>query len=134
MSEKEFNELFSANLRRFMDRDGITQAELAKRVHVSATSIGNWVNGIKTPRMDKIDQLCQIFSCNRSDLMEDKGEDPVYYLNPETAKAAQEMLDNRELRVLFDAARDAKPEDLRTVYDMLMALKRKEQGDPDSWA
>ena len=57
-----------------------------------------------------------------------------YYLNPETAKAAQEMLDNKELRVLFDAARDAKPEDLKTVYDMLMALKRKEQGDPDGWA
>lgn len=49
-----------------------------------------------------------------------------YYLNEETAKVAQEMFENKELRVLFDAARDASPEDLKLVYDMLMALKRKE--------
>lgn len=51
-----------------------------------------------------------------------------YYINPETAKKAQELFENKELSVLFDAARDASPEDLQTVYDMLMALKRKEQG------
>lgn len=54
-----------------------------------------------------------------------------YYLNPETAKVAQEMFENKELRVLFDAARDASPEDLKAVYDVLLALKRKEQGDYD---
>lgn len=54
-------------------------------------------------------------------------ESEGYYLNPETAKVAQEMFENEELRVLFDAARDASPEDLRTVYSLLLALKRKEQ-------
>ena len=54
-----------------------------------------------------------------------------YYLNEETAKVAQEIFENKELRVLFDAARDANPEDLRTTYDMLMALKRKEQNTDD---
>ena len=62
-----------------------------------------------------------------------KGEDTEtkYYLNEETAKVAQEIFENKELRVLFDAARDANPEDLRTTYDMLMALKRKEQNTDD---
>ena len=32
---------------------------------------------------------------------------PQYYLNDETAKMAQEIFDNKELRMLFDAARDA---------------------------
>ena len=41
------------------------------------------------------------------------------------------MHDNQELKVLFDAARTASPEDLRTTYQMLMALKRKEQGSDD---
>ena len=42
---------------------------------------------------------------------------------------AQKLFESRELRVLFDAAQDATPEDLKTTYDMLMALKRKERGE-----
>lgn len=58
-------------------------------------------------------------------------ESDKYYLNDETAKMAQALFENRDLRVLFDAARDATPEDLKTTYDMLMALKRKERGEND---
>ena len=41
---------------------------------------------------------------------------------------AQKLFENRDLRVLFDAAQDASSEDLKTTYDMLMALKKKERG------
>ena len=51
-----------------------------------------------------------------------------YYLNEETAEMAQKLFENKELRVLFDAAKDASPEDLKTTYDILMALKKKERG------
>lgn len=54
-----------------------------------------------------------------------------YYLNDETAEMAQKLFENRDLRVLFDAAKDATPEDLKTTYDMLMALKRKERGEDE---
>ena len=46
-------------------------------------------------------------------------------------QVAQEIFENKDLRVLFDAAKDASPEDLKTTYDMLMALKKKERGDYD---
>lgn len=55
-----------------------------------------------------------------------------YYISEETAEMAQTLFENRNLRVLFDAAKDASPEDLKTTYDMLMALKRKERGDDDT--
>ena len=45
---------------------------------------------------------------------------------------AQKLFENKDLKVLFDAAQDATPEDLKTTYDMLMALKRKERGDDDT--
>ena len=54
-----------------------------------------------------------------------------YYINDETASIAQEIFENKELRLLFDAAKDAQPEDLQTVHQMLLALKRKERGDID---
>ena len=54
-----------------------------------------------------------------------------YYLNNETAQMAQKLFENKDLRILFDAAQDATPEDLKTTYDMLMALKKKERGMND---
>ena len=51
---------------------------------------------------------------------------PEYYINHETARMAQTIFENKELRALFDAAQDAKPDDLKTAYDVLLALKRKE--------
>lgn len=50
---------------------------------------------------------------------------PKYYTE-ETSEMAQEIYENKELKLLFDAARDADPEDLKTVHSMLLALKRKE--------
>ena len=81
--------------------------------------------------MDKVDAMCEIFHCRRSNLMEDKSEsqEESYYTNPETAKIAQEIYENKDLSLLFDAAKDAAPEDLQTVHTMLMALKKKERGE-----
>lgn len=54
-----------------------------------------------------------------------------YYHDEETVQMAQEIFENKELRLLFSAARDASPEDLKTTHDMLMALKCKERGYND---
>ena len=73
------------------------------------------------------------FGINRSDLIEDKdkseSQEESYYTNPDTAKIAQEIYENKDLSLLFDAAKDATPEDLQTVHTMLMALKKKERGE-----
>ena len=130
MPDNEFNQMFAKRLRFYLSKNGMTQLELSKKLGVGTTSVYNQCNGVKTPRMDKVDKMCDIFHCKRSDLIEDKedNEGDTYYLNPETSKIAQEIYDNKELSLLFDAARDASPDDLNTIHSMLMALKRKEQG------
>lgn len=72
MSEREFNQIFSERLRHYLNKYEMTQLELSKRLGVGTTSVYNWCNGIKTPRMDKVDAMCKLFNCKRSDLMEDK--------------------------------------------------------------
>lgn len=65
-------------------------------------------------------------------MFQKKAEKPEgYYLDPETAERAQAMKDNDQLRLLFDTARDSRPEDIQTAYDVLLALKRKEAGSDD---
>lgn len=47
-----------------------------------------------------------------------------YYFSDETAEVAQEIFEKPGLRMLFDAARDAKPEDLITMANLLERLKK----------
>lgn len=130
MSEQEFNKIFSQRLRYYLEKNNMTQKELADRLNVGTTSVYNWCNGIKSPRMTKVDKMCEIFGCTRVDLIKSDSPDE-YYLNPETAAIAQEIFEDKDLRLLFDAAKDARPEDLQLVHQMLVALKKKEQPDCD---
>lgn len=109
MSEREFNAIFSERLRYYLNKYEITQLELSKRLGVGTTSVYNWCNGIKTPRMDKVDAMCEIFHCKRSDLMNDNDND-------QEATSLSSDLDVRRI----ERARQKMPEaDKKFMMDML---------------
>lgn len=130
MPEQAFKEIFSKRLRYYLQKFNMTQAELATRLGVGTTSVYNWCNAVKTPRMDKVDAMCDIFDCKRSDLMIEHATDKPapYYLNDETRQIAQEVFEKPELRSLFDAARDLSPERLRAHINFINSLKEQEKG------
>ena len=45
-------------------------------------------------------------------------------MDEETAKAAQEVFDDPDTRMLFDAARNASPEAIRLAAEMLKTFKK----------
>lgn len=111
---------------------GITAYKVAKDTGVTTATLSSWKTGRYEPKPEKLKIIADYFGVSVDYLMTgDEKESDKYYLNDETAEMAQAMFENRDLRVLFDAARDASPEDLKTTYDMLMALKRKERGEND---
>ena len=77
MVEMEFNKIFARNLHRYLAAYEMSQLDLSKKLGVSASSVSNWYQGLKTPRMDKVDAMCRIFHCRRADLMEDHGNNPA---------------------------------------------------------
>ncbi len=126
MPEKEFNAVFSKRLRYYLSENQMTQAELANKLGVGTTSVYNWCNGIKSPRMDKVDAMCDLFHCNRSDLIEDKKEpspEEQYYLDPDARDMAQFLFENPEYKVLFDASRKVKKEDIEFVKQMIDRIR-----------
>lgn len=130
MSDNDYKKIFSKNLRYYMNLNNKKQSDLISDLGLSSSTVSNWCTGEKLPRMDKVQTLADYFGINKSDLLEEKNEsDTSYYLNDKTKKIAQEIYENKELGLLFDAARTAEPEDLKTVHTMLTALKRKEKGD-----
>lgn len=132
MSDETQKKVFAKNLNKYLSASGKTQREVAEAIGVIPSTFNTWCQGIALPRMGKVQALADYFHINKSDLIEEKDNTDHYYLNDETAKAAQEIFENKELRLLFDAARDADAEDLQTVHSMLLALKRKERGNDDT--
>lgn len=126
MSENEQRAVFSKNLNRYLSISEKSQKEVADAIGVSPQNFNTWVKGIALPRMSKVQLLADYFGIQKSDLLEEKSDG--YYLNEETAQIAQQIYEDKELRALFDAARDADPEALQAAQAMLKVLKRKERG------
>ncbi|OUP00310.1 transcriptional regulator [Drancourtella sp. An210] len=120
-------EIFEQLLQKF----NVTPYKISKETGVTQTTLSNWKNGKSTPSTANMQKIADYFNVSIDYLMtgEENGDVEKYYLNDETAEIAQAVFENRDLRVLFDAAKDASPEDLKTTYDMLMALKKKERGE-----
>lgn len=125
MPDDKQKEVFARNLNKYLERSGKTQKEVAQAIGVIPTTFNTWCLAQALPRMGKVQLLADYFGINKSDLIEDNS-DTEYYLDAETAKKAQEIFENKQLSLLFDAARDAKPEDLEIVQSMLLALKNKD--------
>lgn len=131
MTELEYTKLVARNIRHYMNINGKTQAEVAKDLHLSKATVSSWVNGTRLPRMEKIDMLCSYFNIRRADLMEEHsfeevpktGQQTGYYFDEETAKLAQELKDNPELRVLLDASRDITPDEMRAIINLVKTMK-----------
>lgn len=124
MSEREYNEVFAENLKRYLDLNDMSQTDLARRLGVSAQSVTNWCAGKKSPRMDKVDAMCKIFGCNRSDLMEvQTSGHSEWYDYPKTTKYMEAILDKPGLGVLLEGAMELSDENVDLLLNMIEAMK-----------
>ena len=116
-----------------MKAHGYTAYKVSVETGIAQSTLSDWKKGKSTPKTDKLQKIADLFNVSLSYLTtgEEKDGGETYYLNEETAKMAQAIFENKELRALFDTARDASPDDLATAHNMLLALKRKEQGNID---
>lgn len=120
--DENLRRIFSTNLRKYLELSHRTQADMARYMKISSATASDWVNGNKMPRSDKLQSLANWFHIELSDLLTEQPEDKRYYPD-DVAEIAQEIYDNKELRMLFDAARDVNPEALKKVADMVRAFK-----------
>ena len=63
---------FADNLKKLRKRRNISQEQLAEKVGVSRQSVSKWETSEAYPEMNNILELCKIFKCNISDLVNDK--------------------------------------------------------------
>ena len=119
------------NIKILRDKYNLSQRDFAKIAGVTDKAVSSWESGTKEPRMGAIQKIADYFNIQKSNIIEDDGmsDEPSYYLNPKTAKLAQEMYDNH--KVLFDASRKLKPESLKEVEKFIKYQLAKENHEDD---
>ena len=121
MSEQEQKRIFSQNLSRLLSERNKSQREVALAIGVTPQALNLWCKGLALPRMGKIQSLADYFGVPKSRLIEEYDR---YYDDDDTAAKAQELLKDPNFMILFDAARDSRPEDLQMAAELLERLKR----------
>lgn len=121
MGEKRIGEIIQ-NRRKEL---GMTLKELANRVGVSEGTISRWESGeIKNMRRDNIANLAAALNLPPTTFL-DENSDENYYINKDARDLAEFLFKNPEYRVLFDASRNVKPEDIEFVKQMIDRMSGK---------
>ena len=116
MSNIGNKETFAKNLLYYINKNGVTQRDVAEVVDVSPSTFNEWIKGKKYPRIDKIEKLANYFRIQKSDLIEEHTE-------KKNSPDKQELTEGE--RLILDLY-DRLPEDKkRLLIEMAQVLKAK---------
>lgn len=59
------------NIQYYMDLFGMTRSDLCKALGFKYTTVTDWINGNRYPRIDKIEMMANYFGISKSDLVEE---------------------------------------------------------------
>lgn len=109
---------------------GVTPYRVCKETGLTTSTISNWKAGRYTPKQDKMQKIADYFGVSIDYLVsgEEKEETNGYYLNEETARLAQEMFEDEDMRSLFDMKRNMPPERFKTHIEFMKSLYDQEKG------
>jgi transcriptional regulator with XRE-family HTH domain len=134
MNDVEKNKrILAANLTRYLKLKNIDRNQLCADLGIKYSTLSDWLNARKYPRIDKIEMLANYFHIEKSDLIEFPAPFVPPYAGAPTPeeqeawelKELQEQLHKTPgMRTLFSLAKNATPEDLKLVEDMLKRMKK----------
>lgn len=121
------------NIKKRREELGLSQDALAKKVgYTDRSSIAKIESGKVDLPQSKILEIAEALRIPPGELMGLDGieeQQNYYYLDPEAAELANEIYNNADLRILFDATRNISKEDLQFVVRMVEGLEGLKKDD-----
>mgnify|MGYP000737977494 FL=1 len=117
--------IFAKNLNYYMTTNNKTQSDLVTDLNLTASTVSDWANGKKYPRVDKMQLLADYFGILKSDLTE-KHETSKMTDDIELQEYLEELKNRSELRMLFSLTKGATKEDVEKAVRIIEALKKDE--------
>ena len=98
---------------------GVSPYQVSKQTGVSSATLSSWKVGRYTPKQDKLQAIADYFNVTLDYLLNGDGdlsEDaPSYYMDEDARDIAQFLFENPDYKVLFDASRKVKREDIAFI-------------------
>ena len=116
---------FAEMLRYYLMMNNKTQSDLVNDLGFDKSTVSNWCAGNSVPKIDVIIDIAKYLHVNVGDLIEDNRNEETYYLNDDAREMAQFMYENPDYKVLFDASRKVKKEDIEFVKEMIDRLSNR---------
>ena len=112
-------------------KNNVTPYRVCKETGLTTSTISNWKAGRYTPKQDKLQKIADFFDVSIEYLIngKEKEESSGYYLDEETAKLAQELFEDEDMRSLFDMKRNMPPERFQAHMDFMKNLYKQENGE-----
>lgn len=85
--------IFGKNIKKLRGRKGLSRKEFATALEIPYTTVTNWENGTKIPKIDRIPAIAKFFNVSAADLLDrsmtneelfnndDSNEDPIKRLS-----------------------------------------------------
>ena len=104
---------------------GLNQVDLAKMVGVSRSTVTMWETDQRRPALEMFDALADVFNVPISAILKDEKQQQE---DDELYELRESMRRNPNMRVLFSAAKNATPKQLKQAIAVLEALKASDDG------
>ncbi len=103
-------------------KKGYSQSELERISGLSKGTITNWKK--RDPNMSSIIKVANALGCDVKYFLDDNEES--YYLNDETARIAQRIYEDKDMRTLFDMSSKMTPDRLKAHIEFMKKLQESE--------
>lgn len=109
-------------------KNGIPVSFLEKELQFSNATISKWKKSV--PDSIRLKKVADYFGVTVEYLLNGNEDENSkgYYLNKETAKLAQEMFEDEDMRSLFDMKRNMPPERFKAHMEFMKNLYNQEKG------
>ena len=110
------------------DKLGYKDSAVAEGAGVTKSTFSDWKAGRYQPKDEKLQKIASFLGVS-VEYLKTGEEQNGYYLNEETAKFAQEMFEDEDMRSLFDMKRKMPPERFKAHMEFMKNLYKQETGE-----
>lgn len=71
-------EVMARNIQYYLDKNGLERNALCEALGFKYSTVSEWIQGKKYPRIDKIEMMANFFHIKKSDLVEEHNAIPEY--------------------------------------------------------
>lgn len=81
-------QVFAENLKRLMSAGKVSRRQLCQALDFKYSTVCAWLDGVKYPRIEKIEAIARYFNVKKSELIENKAEKTPVEITDEDLKFA----------------------------------------------